>query len=346
MVSISFSGRAVSCSGIALAAFRPEAGLEILQQLAGAPALAAVAALQRLQDADEVFVADALQLADRAALGLLVGLLADLFDQRVVEIDNIGELRPGPGEAGAELGEEMPHARFAAGDPVGLEQAHLRPAQAEGIADDVVQRLDGADIVLDQPERLAPQGFQQAVADEGLDLAGDVDTLHADGYQPVHGGLDRLRRCLGATDDLHQRQEIDGIVGVGDEQPLGMIHVTLQVRWQQARGGGTDQGIRLCGRIDLVEHAALQVEPLGHAFLDPVGICHRLFQAGAEGELAAWRQRCAGQHAVGALGIGQHFADDALRFRMRIEDLDVDAGQQEAGNPPPADNAAADAGGL
>ncbi len=59
-------------------------------------------------------------------------------------------------EAGAELGEEVAHAGFAAGDPVGLEQTHLRPAQAKGIADHIVECLDVADIVLDQPERLAP----------------------------------------------------------------------------------------------------------------------------------------------------------------------------------------------
>jgi hypothetical protein len=57
------------------------------------------------------------------------------------------------GQAGrAELGQEVAHAGFAAGDAIGLEHAHLRPAHAEGIADDVVERFDGADIVLDQPQ--------------------------------------------------------------------------------------------------------------------------------------------------------------------------------------------------
>ncbi|MNT19316.1 hypothetical protein D3C72_1545720 [compost metagenome] len=133
-----------------------------------------------MHDADEVFVADALEFADRAAGGLRVRLGADLLHQRVVEVDDVGEFGPRPFEAGAELGEEVAHAGFAAGDAVGLEQAHLRPAHAEGIAHDVVERLGIADVVLDQPECLAPQRFQQAVADEGLDLLGDDDALHAD----------------------------------------------------------------------------------------------------------------------------------------------------------------------
>ena len=148
----------------------PEAALEIGQQLAGAPALAAIAALERLHDADEVFVADAFEIADAKAAGLRVGLAGDLVDQRVVEIDDVHQLGPGPGEAGAELGEEVAHAGFAAGDAVGLEHAHLRPAHAEGIADDVVERFDIADVVLDQPQAFAPERFEQTVADEGLDL--------------------------------------------------------------------------------------------------------------------------------------------------------------------------------
>ncbi|MCY1502595.1 hypothetical protein D9M68_366950 [compost metagenome] len=177
----------------------PELGLEIGEQLAGTPAFATIARFQRMHDADEVFVADALEFADRAAGGLCVRLGADLFDERIVEIDDIGELRPGPFQAGTELGEEVAHAGFAAGDAIGLEQAHLRPAHAEGIAHDVVERFGIADVVLDQPERLAPERLEQAVADESLDLLGDDDALHADLLDALHGALDRrLRRLLAA----------------------------------------------------------------------------------------------------------------------------------------------------
>ena len=104
------------------------------------------------------------------AAGLRVRLVGDLLDQRVVEVRHVHQLRPRPLQRRAELGEEVPHPRLAAGDAVGLEQAHLRPAQPEGVADDVVDLLDGRDVVVDEPQRLAPQRLEQAVADEGLDL--------------------------------------------------------------------------------------------------------------------------------------------------------------------------------
>ena len=47
--------------------------------------------------------------------------------------------------------------------------------------------------------------------------------------------------------------------------------------------------------------------------------------------------------AIGAVGIGHHLADLALRLRMGVEDRDIDAGQHEARRPAPADDAAADA---
>ena len=61
-----------------------------------------------------------------------------------------------------------------------------------------------------------------------------------------------------------------------------------------------------------------------------------------EDEAAARRQRRASQHGIGALGIGQHLADDALRVRVGVEDVHVDAGEQEPGYPAPADDTAAD----
>ncbi len=107
------------------AALFPKPLLEIGEQLAGTPAFAAVAGLQGMHDTDEVFVPDSFEFADGATGGLRVRLCPDLLDKRVVEIDHVGEFRPGPFEAGAELGEEVPHARFAAGDAISLEETHL-----------------------------------------------------------------------------------------------------------------------------------------------------------------------------------------------------------------------------
>ena len=51
--------------------------------------LAVVAGLQRLQDAEEVVVADPLEFADGQASRLLVRLHGDLFDRRLVEVDDV-----------------------------------------------------------------------------------------------------------------------------------------------------------------------------------------------------------------------------------------------------------------
>src|SRR6202042_3259324 len=194
--------------------------LELHKQLSSSPSLAVAAGLQRLQDADEVLVADPLELADGQAGRLLFRLSGDLLDQSLVEVDDVGEFGPRPFEAGAELGEEMAHAGFAARDAVGLKQTHLPPTQAKGIADHIIQRLDVADIVLDQPERLAPQRFEQSIPDKGLDLAGDDHALHADGIKNRAGAIDGRRGRRLAADDLHQREEVNWIVWMGDKQPL------------------------------------------------------------------------------------------------------------------------------
>jgi hypothetical protein len=70
--------------------------LEIRKQLSGAPTRAAATSLQRVQDADEVLVADALELADRQAGGLFVRLGGDLLDQGLVKVDDVGEFAPWP----------------------------------------------------------------------------------------------------------------------------------------------------------------------------------------------------------------------------------------------------------
>ena len=79
-------------------------------------------------------------------------------------------LRPRPGQRRAELRHEVPHARLAAGDPVGEERAHAAPAQPGAEADGVVDLLDRGDVVVDEPQRLAPQRLEQPVGDEPVDL--------------------------------------------------------------------------------------------------------------------------------------------------------------------------------
>ena len=78
-------------------------------------------------------------------------MLCDPVDQFVGQFRHVHQLRPGPLQAGAELGEEMPHAGFAAGKAIGFENAHLGKAQAEAVSDHVVDVLRRGDAVMDEP---------------------------------------------------------------------------------------------------------------------------------------------------------------------------------------------------
>jgi hypothetical protein len=93
-------------------------------------ARAASGAAERAENADEVVVAEALECADRHVARLRVRLGGDQAHEVVVELGDIGQPRPGPFEAGPELGHEMLHPRLAARDAIGLEQpicAQRRP---------------------------------------------------------------------------------------------------------------------------------------------------------------------------------------------------------------------------
>ena len=99
-----------------------------------------------------IVVADPLELAGKAAR-LVIRLCGELRDQLVRELRHIGELRPRPLERRSELLQEVTHSFLAARDAVRHEGAHLRPAQARGVPDRVVDLLDGRDVVVHEPQR-------------------------------------------------------------------------------------------------------------------------------------------------------------------------------------------------
>ena len=163
-----------------------ERGLPRGERAPGAP----VIRLQRLQDGDEIGVADPLQLADRMHAGLRVRLVGDGLYQLVGQLRHIHQLGPGPFQARSELRDEMRHSGLAAGHAIGLEQAHLRPAQAKAETDGVVDLLGGGDAVFHQPQRLAPDGLEETVGDKGLDFLADTQRMHADAGKEPGGALD------------------------------------------------------------------------------------------------------------------------------------------------------------
>ena len=235
---------------------------------------------------------------------------------------------------------------LAAGDAVGLEQAHLRPAQAEGIADDVVDLLDARDVVVDEPERLAPERLEQPVADEGLDLAADHDGLHAERGVERHRPLDHFGRGRLARDDLDERQQIDRVERMRDDEPLRMRHPLLQVARQEARGRGADDDLgaaaasiaRSTSRLSSSRSGTLSCTksaPSTAASIEAAKVSRPRGGSGAPTR----RVKARSAFATTSPTI-------ALRLGAGIEHRDVDAREQQARDPTRADHPAADAGGL
>jgi hypothetical protein len=167
---------------------------------------------------------------------------------------------------------------------------------------------------LDQPQRLAPRRFQQAVADEGVDLLVDDDALHPDRGVDLPRALDEVLPRLLARHDLVDRQQVDRVERMRNQEALRMRHVLGHVGRLEARRRRTDQRVGGCGRLDLGQRLELEVEPFRHALLDEVGTRHRLRDRAGEGHLAFLGQALHRHARVGAAGIRHHLVDLALGF--------------------------------
>ena len=133
---------------------------------------------------------------------------------------------------------------------------------------------------------------------------------------------------------------------MADDEPLGMRKLRLQVARKDARGRGADHRVRRGGGLDLGIDRLLDVKPLRHRLDDQLGIGDRLGDAGGKPHLPAFGKRRHGQPGNGMVGIRHHVADLARRFRIGIEDSDIDTVLDKPGHPAAADHAAADNGGA
>ena len=200
--------------------------------------------------------------------GLRVRLVGDGLYQLVGQLRYINQLCPGPFQARSKLRYEMRHSGLAAGHAIGLEQAHLRPAQAKAETDGVVDLLGGGDAVFHQPQRLAPDGLEETVGDKGLDFLADLQRVHADGPVDFTGPPDCLVACLFATNHFHQRQQIDRVERMSDKKAFRTVHLRLEVARQDARCRRADQGVRRRGGLDLGIDRLLDIKPFRHRLDD------------------------------------------------------------------------------
>ncbi len=203
----------------------------LADQRAGPPArrLRTAVAFQRAHHRHQIAVAYAFQLSDRVHPRLRVRLRRHGLDQLVGQVRHVHQPGPGPFQTGPELRDEMAHPRFAARDPVILEQAHLRPADAEAVADHVVDLFRCGDAVADQPQRLAPDRLKEPVANMCVDLGADVQRVHPDGGQHVLGVRHNVGRICGRGHKFGQRQQIDRVERMRDEDHSGRNRPLLQL---------------------------------------------------------------------------------------------------------------------
>ena len=236
----------------------------------------------------------------------------------------------------------MAHPRFAAREAVDQERPHEAPAQAGAVADGVVDLLRGGDPVLDEPQGLAPQGFEQPVGHEAVDLLAHPQYPHADALVEGRGALLRGGRGALPAADLDEGQQVDRVERVADDEPFRMRHPGAEPRRQQARGRGGDHHVRRRRGVDLGEHPDLQVFHLGQALDDEARARRRLGDRAGDAQDALRHVEAGHQLRHGAAGVGQHRVELAGELRVGVEDRAVMAVQQEARRPAGADDAAAD----
>ena len=84
--------------------------------------------------------------------------------------------------------------------------------------------------VADHPQRLAPDRFQKAVGDVGVDLGPDAQGMHADGGQDGGGAVHQRGRIGGAGDQFDDGQQVDRVERMRDDDLRGARGTGLKVR--------------------------------------------------------------------------------------------------------------------
>ena len=112
----------------------------------------------------------------------------------------------------------------------------MRPAKAKAIANGIVDFFGGCYAIFDQPERLTPDRFKQTIRDESVDFLAHFQRLHAqrvkDQRRPVHDPIGGLL----ASNKLHQRQQVNRVKGVRNDQVSRLFKPFLNLGRQQTAG--------------------------------------------------------------------------------------------------------------
>ncbi|PHJ88988.1 hypothetical protein VF08_37865, partial [Nostoc linckia z8] len=158
----------------------------------------------------------------------------------------------------------------------GLERAHEGPAQAEPVADGLVEVLWRDDTRADEVEGLGHQHRLQAVEHEAVDLLLHGDRHLLDLLVDGAGLLHHLRVGPGCRAELDDRHEVRGVHRMGDEHARAVLEVLRPERREQEGGGGDDDGRGRGERVDLGMDGDLRLHRLRPVFLNEGAILQRL----------------------------------------------------------------------
>ena len=156
------------------------------------------------------------------------------------------------------------------------------PAQAGAVHQSLVRILHGAHAPHDQILHLPVEGQLKPVGDEAGALLAQQHRLFTDGLIEVVGQLKQLRIGLVAGGQLHQGDQVRGIVGVGPHAPLRMGRLGGDITDQQAGGGAGIDGVGGGKFLHLGQDRPLDLQPLRAALLDELGVLHRLLHGGGQ----------------------------------------------------------------
>src|ERR1700719_3384310 len=138
-------------------------------------------------------------------------------------------------------------------------RSHETPTQSRSPAHRGIRVRNAEHILLDQVDNLAIESSLKTVRDMADHFFLHVNRSLADRGIERHRTLDCLSRCLFATDDLNQRNEVWRIEGVSDHAALGMFALRLANANRNARRTrGKNRG-RRCERVHVGEQLDLEV---------------------------------------------------------------------------------------
>ena len=145
------------------------------------------------------------------------------------------QLGPWQFQRRSELVERVPHALLAAGEVKREVGAEPCPAKAGTIGGGVVQVACGSHAVVDQMEDLPPHRLLEPVGQVTRYFSTDDEGIHVQKVVHLFGPLDRFVRGEVATDDLAQREQVDRVERVADDDSLRMPTVRCDAGGKQAR---------------------------------------------------------------------------------------------------------------